>query len=57
MLEEMMKEMSIIKKAQANQNQATPRNRNQNYRREKNQEKQNENYQHIRPPFQQNYVD
>ena len=39
MLEEMMKEMGIIKKAQANQNQAAPRNRNQNYIREKNQDK------------------
>ena len=52
MLEEMMKEMSIIKRAQANQNQTAPRNRNQNYRRENNQEKQNENDQQIRPPFQ-----
>ena len=57
MLEEMMKEMSIIKKAQENQNQAAPRNRNRNYRSENNQGKHNENDQQIRPPFQKNYVD
>ena len=30
MMEEMMKEMSIIKRAQANKNQTAPQNRNQN---------------------------
>ena len=30
MMEEMMKEMSIIKRAQASQNQSAPQNRNQN---------------------------
>ena len=62
MLEEMMKDMNIIKKAQANQNHTAlqnnqNRNRNQNYRKDNNQDKQKESDQQIRPPFQQNYVD
>ena len=58
-MEEMMKKMSILERAQPRDNQNNPQNRNmnQNYRRENNQDRQNNNDQQIRPPFQQNYVD
>ena len=59
MMEEMMKNMSILERAQPRDNQNNPqnRNRNQNYRRENNQDRQRDNDQQIRPLFQQNYVD
>ena len=41
MMEEMMKEMSIIKRAQASQNQNAPQNKNQN---------QNQNFRRNQPP-------
>ena len=60
MMEEMMKEMSIIKRAQANQNQAAPQNRNQNQnqnvRRNQPPNRPREDDQQISPPFHQNYV-
>ena len=60
MLEEMMKEMSIIKRAQANQNQTAPQNRNQNQnqndRRNQPPNRLREDDQQITPPFHQNYV-
>ena len=60
MMEEMMEEMSIIKRAQANQNQTTPENRNQNQnqnlRRNQPPNRPREDDQQITPPFHQNYV-
>ena len=60
MMEEMMKEMSIIKRAQASQNQNSPQNRNQNqnqnFRRNQPPNRPREDDQQITPPFQQNYV-
>ena len=41
MMEEMMKKMSILERAQANQNQTAPQNRNQN---------QNQNFRRNQPP-------
>ena len=56
----MMKEMSIIKRAQANQNQNAPQNRNQNQnqnvRRNQPPNRPREDDQQITPPFHQNYV-
>ena len=60
MMEERMKEMSIIKRAQASQNQTTPQNRNQNqnqnFRRNQPPNRPREDDQHITPPFHQNYI-
>ena len=60
MMEEMMKEMSIIKRAQASQNQNAPQNRNQdqnqNFRRNQPPNGPREDDQQITPPFHQNYV-
>ena len=60
MMEEIMKEMSIIKRAQASQNQTTPQNRNQNqnqnFRRNQPPNRPREDDQQITPPFHQNYV-
>ena len=60
MMEEMMKEMSIIKRAQASQNQTAPQNRNQNqnqnFRRNQPQNRPREDDKQITPPFHQNYV-
>ena len=60
MMEEMMKEMSIIKRAQAIQNQTTPQNRNQNqnqnFRRNPPPKRPREYDKQITPPFHQNYV-
>ena len=60
MMEEMMKKMSILERAQASQNQTTPQNRNQNqnqnFRRNQPQNRPREDDQQITPPFHQNYV-
>ena len=60
MMEEMMKKMSILERAQANQNQTTPQNRNQNqnqnFRRNQPPNRLREDDQQITPPFHQNYV-
>ena len=59
-MEEMMKEMSIIKRAQASQNQTTPQNRNQNqnqnFRRNQPPNRPREDDQQITPPFHQNFL-
>ena len=56
----MMKEMSIIKRAQASQNQISPQNRNQNQnqnlRRNQPPNRPREDDQQITRPFHQNYV-
>ena len=56
----MMKEMSIIKRAEASQNQTAPQNRNQkqnqNFRRNQPQNRPREDDKQITPPFHQNYV-
>ena len=55
-----MKELSIIKRAQASQNQISPQNRNQNqnqnFRRNQPPNRPREDDQQITPPFHQNYV-
>ena len=62
MMEEMMKKMSILERAQASQNQLAPQNRNQsqnqnqNVRRNLHQNRPRVNDQQITPPFHQNYV-
>ena len=62
MMEEMMKNMSILERAQAIENQSAPQNinqsqnQNQNFRRNQPQNIQREDDQQIRPPFQENYV-
>ena len=62
MMEKMMKEMSIIKRAQARENQSSPQNRNQsqnqnhNFKRNQPQNRPTEDDQQITPPFRQNYV-
>ena len=60
MMEEMMKKMSILERAQASENQSAPQNRNQNqnqnFRRNQPQNRPREDDQHITPPFHQNYV-
>ena len=59
-MEEMMKKMSILERAQASQNQTAPQNRNQNqnhnFRRNQPQNRPREDDQQIAPPFHQNYV-
>ena len=61
-MEEMMKKMSIFKRAQSKETQSAPQNRNQsqnqnqNFRRNQPQNRQREDDQQIRPPFQENYV-
>ena len=59
-MEEMMKNMSVLERAQARENQSTPQNRNQNqnqnFRRNKPQNRPREDDQQITPPFHQNYV-
>ena len=62
MMEEMMKKMNILERAQSRENQSAPQNRNQsqnqnqNFRRNQPQNRQREDDQQIRPPFQENYV-
>ena len=60
MMEEMMKKMSIIERAQASQNQTVPQNRNQNqnqnFRRNQPPNRPREYDQQITPPFHHNYV-
>ena len=60
MMEEMMKKMSILERAQAIQNQTAPQNRNQNqnqnFRRNQPPNRPREDDQQITPPFHQNYV-
>ena len=62
MMEEMMKKMSILERAQASQNQSAPQNRNQsqnqnqNFRRNQPQNRPRDLDQEIMPPFHQNYV-
>ena len=60
MMEEMMKKMSILERAQASQNQTSPQNRNQNqnqnFRRNQPPSRPREDDQQITPPFHQNYV-
>lgn len=60
MMEEMMKEMSIIKRAQARENQSAPQNRNQsqnqnqNLRRNQPQNRPRDSDKEIIPPFHKN---
>ena len=60
MMEEMMKKMSILERAQASQNQNAPQNinqdQNQNFRRNQPRNKPREYDQQISPPFHQKYV-
>ena len=60
MMEEMMKKMSILERAQASQNQTAPQNKNQNqnqnFRRNQPPNRPREDDQQITPPFHQNYV-
>ena len=55
----MMEKISLNERTPPRENQVNPqnRNRNQNFRRDPLQIRQRENYQQIRPPFQDNYVD
>ena len=58
MMEEIMKKMSILERAQASQNQTAPQNRNQNqnFRRNQPQNRPREDDQPITPYFHQNYL-
>ena len=60
MMEEMMKKMSILKRAQASQNQNAPQNRNQNqnhnFRRNQPPNRPREDDQQITPHFHKKYV-
>ena len=60
MMEEMMKKMSILERAQASQSQTAPQNRNQNqnqnFRRNQPPNRPMEDDHYVTPPFHQNYV-
>ena len=60
MMEEMMKNMNLLERAQASQNQTAPQNRNhnqnQNFRRNQPQNRPREDDQQITLAFHQNYV-
>ena len=58
-MERMLERINFNERTPPRENEANPqdRNRTQNFRRDTPQIKQRENYQQIRPPFQQNCVD